>query len=68
VNENELRIRNGRAILEDETRFAEETPIVLSDQGREQFLEALDHPPKPNAALEGLMARKAGNGKPPLAS
>ena len=47
VSENELRIRKARVIPEDEIRFSEESPIVLSDHDRERFLEALDHPPKP---------------------
>jgi uncharacterized protein (DUF1778 family) len=38
--------------------ISEETPIVLSDGERERFLQALDHPPKPNAALRRLMAAK----------
>jgi hypothetical protein len=59
VNENELRIRKARVIPEDEIRFSEETPIVLSDRERERFLQALDHPPKPNAALRRLMSGKA---------
>jgi hypothetical protein len=59
VSENELRIRKARVIPEDEIRFIEETPIVLSDRDRQQFLQALDRPPKPNAALRQLMARKA---------
>ena len=58
VSENELRIRKARVIPEDEIRFAEETAIVLSDRDRQQFLQALDHPPKPNAALRRLMAGK----------
>jgi DNA-binding transcriptional regulator/RsmH inhibitor MraZ len=59
VNENELRIRKARVIPEDEIRFSEEAPIVLSNQERERFLQALDQPPKPNAALRRLMAGKA---------
>jgi uncharacterized protein (DUF1778 family) len=59
LNENELRIRRARVIAEDEIRFSEEAPVVLSDRERERFLQALDHPPKPNAALRRLMARKA---------
>jgi uncharacterized protein (DUF1778 family) len=58
VNENELRIRRARVIPEDEVRFSEEVPIVLSDGERERFLQSLDHPPKPNAALRRLMAGK----------
>jgi uncharacterized protein (DUF1778 family) len=46
-------------IPEDEIRFSEETPIVLSDRERERFLQALDRPSKPNAALRRLMSGKA---------
>ncbi len=59
VNENELRIRKARVVPEDEMRFVEEAPIVLSDEERARFLRALDHPPKPNAALRRLMTGKA---------
>ena len=59
VNEHELRIRKARVIPEDEIRFVEEATIVLTDHDREQFLRALDHPPKPNATLRGLMTGKA---------
>jgi hypothetical protein len=59
LNENELRIRKARVIPEDEFRFSEEAPTVLSDQERQRFVNALDSPPKPNAALRRLMAGKA---------
>ena len=59
LNENELRIRKARVVPVDEMRFSEEAPVVLSDKERERFLHALDHPPKPNAALRRLMAGKA---------
>ena len=59
LNENELRIRKARVIPEDEIPFSEESPIILSERERERFLQALDHPPKPNAALRRLMAGKA---------
>lgn len=55
VSETELRIRKARVVPEDEIRFAEEAPIVLSDRDRRQFLQALDEPPKPNAPLRRLM-------------
>jgi hypothetical protein len=58
VSENELRIRKARVIPEDEVRFSEAAPIVLSDEECERFLRALDHPPKPNAALRHLMTGK----------
>jgi uncharacterized protein (DUF1778 family) len=59
VSENEVRIRKARVIPEDEIRFSEEAPVVHSNRERERFLRALDHPPKPNAALRRLMAGKA---------
>lgn len=59
VNDNELRIRRARVIPEVEIRFADQSPIVLSNRDRQQFLQALDHPPKPNAVLRRLMAEKA---------
>ena len=59
LGENELRIRKARVIPEDEIRFSEEAPVVLSEQERERFVQALDQPPKPNAALRRLMAGKA---------
>ena len=59
VSESELRIRKARVIPEDEIRFSEESPIILSDEERERFLRALDHPPEPQAALRRLMAGKA---------
>ncbi len=58
VSDVELRIRKARVIPEDEVRFAEDAPIVLSDRERDRFLQALDKPPKPNAALRRLMTAK----------
>jgi hypothetical protein len=60
LSENELRIRKARVVPEDEVRFAEEAPIVLSAEERERFLRALEQPPKPNAALWRLMKGEAG--------
>jgi hypothetical protein len=59
LSETELRIRKAHVIPEDEIRFSEEATIVLADAERERFLQALDHPPEPNAALRKLMAGKA---------
>ena len=61
LSEHELRIRKARVIPEDEIRFSEEGTVVLSDSERKRFLQALDRPPKPNAALIRLMAGKAKN-------
>jgi uncharacterized protein (DUF1778 family) len=61
LSETELRIRKARVIPEDEIRFREESPLVLSDRDRDLFLAALDNPPKPNAALRKAAARHAKN-------
>jgi hypothetical protein len=57
VSDTELRVRKARVVPEDEIRFREETPLVLSDRDRDRFLMALDNPPKPNAALRRAAAR-----------
>jgi hypothetical protein len=59
IGENELRIRKACLIPEDEIRFSEESPVMLSDRERARFLQALDHPPKASAALRRLMVGKA---------
>jgi uncharacterized protein (DUF1778 family) len=59
LSETELRVRKARVVPEDEIRFREETALVLSDRDRDRFLELLDHPPKPNAALRRAAARHA---------
>jgi len=61
VSETELRVRKARVIPEDEIRFREESPLVLSDRDRDRFLELLDNTPKPNAALRKAAARHANN-------
>jgi Protein of unknown function (DUF1778) len=59
VSDTEVRIRKAVVIPQDEIRFTEETPIVLSDRDRDTFLDLLDNPPNPNPALRKLMAGKA---------
>jgi hypothetical protein len=61
VSETELRIRRARVIPEDEIRFREESPLVLSDRDRDRFLNVLDNPPKPNSALRKAAARHVKN-------
>lgn len=51
VSDTELRVRKARVVPEDEVPFREESALVLSDRDRDRFLEALEHPPEPNAAL-----------------
>jgi uncharacterized protein (DUF1778 family) len=44
-------IHNAEDIPEDDVRFQEEDmPLVLSERDALSFLEALENPPKPNAA------------------
>ena len=61
VSETEIRIRKAKVVPEDEIRFREESPLVLSNRDRDRFLEVLDNPPKPNAALRKAAARHAKN-------
>ncbi len=63
VSDTELRVRKARVVLEDEVPFREESVFVLSDPGRDLFLEALEHPPEPNAALVRAAARHLHDSK-----
>ena len=47
------RTRKGAA----KTRFIEESIVRLSDADRDRFLQLLESPPKPNAALKKAMAK-----------
>lgn len=51
----EIRIRKKDAIQGDETEFAEERITMLSDRDRDRFLQLLENPPEPNAALRKAM-------------
>ena len=52
VSDTELRIRKSDAPPEENARFSEEAPRVLSDRERDLFLSLLDNPPAPNDALK----------------
>jgi uncharacterized protein (DUF1778 family) len=58
VSDTELHLRKARVVPEDEVRFREESALVLSDRDRDRFLQALDNPPKPNAALRRAAKRQ----------
>jgi uncharacterized protein (DUF1778 family) len=60
LNETELRVRKARIVPEEELRFREENPTVLSNKARDRFIQLLESPPKPNAALRRA-ARRHGN-------
>ncbi len=62
LSDTELRIRKARVIPEDELRFDEESPRVLSDADRDIFLRLLDRPPAPNAALKKAARRAKRHG------
>lgn len=47
------RTRRGAA----KPRFIEESVVLLSDADRDRFLQLLESPPKPNAALKKAMAK-----------
>lgn len=57
ISDTELRIRKAQVIPEDEVVFREETVLKLSDRDRDRFLELLDRPPRPNAALRRAAAK-----------
>jgi hypothetical protein len=59
VSDSEVRIRKARVIPEDEIRFYEETATPLSNRDRDRFLELLDNPPRPNAALRRAAEKSA---------
>jgi len=54
----EVRIRRTDAIPEVETEFTEERMTVLSDRDRDRFLELLENPPAPHAALRKALAER----------
>ncbi len=62
ISDTELRIRKARVVPEDEIPFVEETIPSLSDRERDLFLQMLEQPPTPNAALKKLMKRKGRRG------
>jgi len=63
LSDTEVRIRKARVIPENEVVFPEESPIRLSARDWKRFLEALDNPPEPNAALKkALTGYKARHG------
>jgi Protein of unknown function (DUF1778) len=58
VSANEYRVRKARVIPEDELLFPEqENPRLLTEQAARQFLEMIQIPPKPNAALRRAVKR-----------
>ena len=58
VSDTEYRIRKARVIPEDDLRFPEEDmPVELSERDAKKFLETLENPPKPNAALRRAAKR-----------
>jgi hypothetical protein len=61
VSDTELHIRKAVVVPEDEMRFFEERGIPLSDRDRDRFLDLLDSPPAPNAALKRAAKRRAKN-------
>jgi hypothetical protein len=57
VSETELRIHKARVVPEDEVPLLESTTIRLSPRDWKRFIEVLDNPPPPNAALKKAFAR-----------
>ena len=60
LNENERGIRRAACDPGRRDLFSLKKAVMLSGSTeRERFLDALDNPPKPNAALRGTTVRKA---------
>ncbi len=58
ISDNEYRVRKARVIPEDEFRFPEEDmPIKLSARDAKIVLDAIENPPKPNAAARRAARR-----------
>ena len=57
VSPTEVRIRKALVIPEDDVKFYEEKASPLSDRDRERFLDLLDNPPAPAAALVRAAAK-----------
>ena len=58
ISETEVRIRKSDA--SEETPFAEEAVAVMSDRDRDRFLQLLESPPAPSAALRNAMRTTRG--------
>lgn len=57
INESEVRIRLVSEEKGEQQQFVEEMITPLSNVDRDRFLELLETPPKPNAALKRAMAK-----------
>ena len=57
VSDTEIRIRKAQVVPQEEARFSEESPIVLSDRDRDAFLKILDNPSPSNARLRRAAAK-----------
>ena len=58
VSANEYRLRKAEVIAKDELHFPEESmPVKLSPRDTKRFLQALENPPKPNAAARAAAKR-----------
>ncbi len=62
ISDTELRIRKAQVIPEDEIRFAEESPTILSDRDRDLFLSLLENPPPANRNLKKAARKHKGHG------
>lgn len=58
ISENELRIRKTSGTVKPEAEFPEEAMTALSDRDRDRFLELIENPPAPNAALRKAMSKR----------
>jgi hypothetical protein len=57
VSDTEIRIRKAKVVPLEEARFAEESPVALSERDRDAFLASLDNPPPANPRLRRAAAK-----------
>ena len=52
ISETEVRICKASGSVEAEGEFLEQTVTILADRDRDLFLQLIENPPSPNAALQ----------------
>jgi hypothetical protein len=58
ISDNEVRISKTSGIGEAQPEFPEETVTTLSDRDRDLFLQLIENPPPPNAALQRAISER----------
>ena len=58
ISETEVRISKTSESAEVEGEFPEQTATTLSDRDRDLFLQLIENPPPPNAALQRAISQR----------